>query len=90
MNTRHLAETLLRKGETVLPSGHRLRLVAFGAVGPDDAHKVYATIPMGHVVGFLQNYLRQHWEVLRHAQFKDPAFGVLATLEKALQEPARN
>lgn len=87
MDTSRLAETLLRKGEMVLPSGHRLRMVAFG-VSHDDAYRVYARIPMGHVVTFLQDYLRRHWEVLRHAQFKDPAFGFLATLEKALHKPA--
>ena len=87
MDTRRLAETLLRKGETVVPAGHRLRMVAFG-VSRDDAYRVYTRIPMGHVVTFLQDYLRRHWEVLRHAQFKDPAFGFLATLEKALQKPA--
>lgn len=82
MDTRRLTEKLLRKGETVLPSGHRLRMVAFGA-HRDDAFRVYTRISMGHVVTFLQDYLRRHWEVLRHAQFKDPAFGFLATLEKA-------
>jgi len=35
-------------------------------------------------VSFLQDYLRQNRDVLRHAQFKDPAFGFLMTLEKAL------
>ena len=85
MSTRQVAEMLLRKGETVLPSGHRLRMVAFGLVSPQEAHPVCLTIPMGHVVEFLQKYLRRHWEVLRHAQFKDPVFGFLATLEKARQ-----
>ena len=88
MDTQRLTETLLRKGATALPSGHRLRMVAFG-VSRDDAYRVYTRIPMGHVVTFLQDYLRRHWEVLRHAQLKDPAFGFLATLEKALQKPAR-
>ena len=87
MNTRQLAETLLRRGQTVLPSGHQLRMVAFG-FSREDAHRVYTRIPMGHVVTFLQDYLRQHWQVLRHAQFKDPAFGFLSTLEKALKKPA--
>lgn len=87
MNTRQLAETLIRKGRTTLPSHHHLRMVAFGRVDEEEAHP-YLTIPMRHVVEFLQDYLRLHWDVLRHAQFKDPAFGFLATLEKALQKPA--
>ena len=32
---------------------------------------------------FLQAYVRKHWHMLRHLQFKDPAFGFLMTLEKA-------
>jgi hypothetical protein len=28
---------------------------------------------------------REHWEFVRHAQFKDPVFGFLVTLEKAIQ-----
>ena len=31
---------------------------------------------------FLRRYLREHWEVLRHAQVKDTALGVLALIEK--------
>lgn len=85
MNTRQLAETLIRKGRTILPSRHHLRMVAFGRVEEEERHAVYLTISMCHVIQFLQDYLRRHWEVLRHAQFKDPAFGFLATLEKARQ-----
>jgi hypothetical protein len=35
------------------------------------------------VLDFLQRYVRKHWSMLRHLQFKDPAFGFLMTLEKA-------
>jgi hypothetical protein len=37
---------------------------------------------MGHVVQYIQQYLRDHWSVLRHAQVRDPALAVLALLEK--------
>ena len=37
---------------------------------------------MRHVVQFLRSYLREHWDVLRHAQIKDAALGVLALIEK--------
>ncbi|HEU4521726.1 MAG TPA: hypothetical protein VFT12_06970, partial [Thermoanaerobaculia bacterium] len=40
-------------------------------------------ISLGHVLQFLQEYVRKHWHMLRHLQFKDPAFGFLMTLEKA-------
>lgn len=31
---------------------------------------------------FFQRYLREHWDVRRHAQIRDPAVGVLALIEK--------
>jgi hypothetical protein len=37
---------------------------------------------MRHVVRFLRRYLRDHWDVLRHAQVRDPVLGVLALSEK--------
>ena len=69
----------------MLPSGDRLRMVAFGAARGDAATRMYDTISLGHVVRFLQGYLRQHWDILRHAQFKDPAIGFQVTLEKAMR-----
>jgi hypothetical protein len=35
------------------------------------------------VVEFLRRFLRAHWDVLHHADFKDPAFSFLMMLEKA-------
>ena len=76
-------KALLQRGSTITPCGHRVRMIAFGSVtGPRGNHK-YEVISLGHVVSFLQDYIRQHWEVLRHAQFKDSTFGFLLTLEKA-------
>jgi hypothetical protein len=77
-------DELLRKGHTVLPSGHRLRLVVFASLPPDSPGPRYRTVFLGHVVRFLQGYLREHWEALRHAESKDPAFGFLVMIEKAL------
>ena len=63
----------------------RLSHAARPAPDRDDGRgQGYQVISLKHVVSFLQDYLRQHWDVLRHAQFKDPAFGFLMTLEKAL------
>jgi len=43
----------------------------------------FTVISLGHVQKFLEEYLHQHWDVLCHAQFKDPAFGFEVLLEKA-------
>lgn len=79
-----VAQTLLKQGRVTLPSGHQLRMLAFGSVNEADT-KPYLKISLGHVVSFLQDYIREHWEFVRHAQFKDPVFGFLVTLEKAMQ-----
>lgn len=77
------AEELLRRGSAHLPVGHRIRLVAFGGTGGGGGGPVDTTVSLGRVTEYLRSYLRKHWEVLRHAQFKDPTLGLLATLEKA-------
>ena len=84
-----LVQQLIRKGRVTAPSGHHVRLVAFGSGTKSVAGRHYEVIDLGHVVQFLQHYLRQHWEVLRHAQFKDPALGFLMALEKALGNPRK-
>jgi hypothetical protein len=79
-----MAGELLRRGRTTLPGGHQVRMVVFGSrTGPEDL--AYQAISLGHVVRFLQEYLRGNWEVLRHAEFKDPVFGFIVMLEKALR-----
>ncbi len=56
-------------------------MVAFGDVR-DGRTRTWMTVSMRHVVEFLQRYLREHWDVLRHTQIRDTAFGVLALIEK--------
>jgi hypothetical protein len=73
---------LLSKGAATAPGGHSVRMVAFGDVADDGGTSTWMTVPMRHVVEFLQQHLRRHWDVLRHAQIREPAFGVLALLEK--------
>ncbi len=74
---------LLERGTATLASGYVVRLVAFGAFPPGSEVPPCRIISLGHVLEFLQRYVRKHWHVLRHLQFKDHAFGFLMTLEKA-------
>lgn len=76
-----LVQQVLAHGHVVAPTGHSIRMVAFGDV-PDGQPATSLIMPMRHVVQFLQAFLRTHWKVLRHAQVRDPAFGVLALIEK--------
>src|SRR6266540_2102183 len=76
-------EALVRDGHTFNPAGHRVRLVAFGSVPPERNHPRYRVVLLRDVLGFLRRFLRTHWDVLHHADFKDPAFSFLMMLEKA-------
>lgn len=76
-------DRLLRDGHATLPNGHRIRMVAFGARVGDVDRPGATTVSLGHVAEFLRSYLSDHWDVLRHAQFKDPTLGLLMVLEKA-------
>ncbi len=78
-----IVHELLARGDTRLPSGVSLRMIAFGAFPPGAPVPPCRIISLGHVVDFLQMYVHRHWKVLRHLQFKDPALGFLMTLEKA-------
>jgi len=79
-----VVQRLLSRGRAVTPGGHAVRMVVFaaGAGNPRGADRV---ISLGHVIEYLEAYVREHWEVLRHVQVKDPAFGYLTTREKALR-----
>ena len=78
-----IIDDLLDSGAAMLESGYVVRLIAFGAFPPGEEVPPCRIISLGHVLEYLQGYVRRHWNVLRHLQFKDPAFGFLMTLEKA-------
>ena len=78
-----VVQSLLATGSATLANGYAVRLIAFGAFPPGAQVPPCRIISLGHVLQFLQGYVRKHWSVLRHLQFKDPAFGFLMTLEKA-------
>lgn len=80
-----LIARLLQHGQATTQAGHRVRLVVFAATEEPVGQPGCRVITLGHVVRFLQAHLDTYWEVLRHAQFKDPAFGFLMTLQKALR-----
>jgi hypothetical protein len=78
-----VTQQLLARGEADTPSGHAIRMVAFGDQAETEPRAAGTmVVPMRHVVRFRQKYLRDHWSVVRHAPIRDPAFAVLALIEK--------
>jgi len=78
-----VVRNLMRQGASGMASGHQVRLFAFGSTSEEGHPPGFQVVTLGHVLDFLEGYLREHWEILRHAQFKHPAFSLLMTLEKA-------
>lgn len=81
-----VVQNLIRSGNSPLKSGHRIRMVAFGSTADSRVAANYTRVSLGEVLGFLKKHISEHWEILRHADTKDPAFGFLMTLEKALRD----
>jgi hypothetical protein len=82
-DSNRIVDHLLKHGNAEIQSSYSVRLIAFGSFPPGSAVPPCRIISLGHVLQFLQAYVRKHWSMLRHLQFKDPAFGFLMTLEKA-------
>jgi len=78
-----VVQELLRTGIAQIPPASSVRLIAFGSFPPGSEVPPCRIISLGHVLTYLQSYVHRHWHMLRHLQFKDPAFGFLMTLEKA-------
>lgn len=78
-------QQLIQKGHTVTHEGHRVRLIAFGSI-KGEKNKGYSVLTLGHIISFIEDYIEQHWDVLRHAQFKQQAFGLFMVMEKARLE----
>lgn len=78
-----LIEKLREQGAALTSDGYQIRVVIFGGQPREMPPLPCQVISLGQVLKFLTDYVRSNWKVLRHVQFKDPAFGFLMTLEKA-------
>ncbi len=82
-----LARSLLKRGSAMTDHGHAIRIIAFGSQAAEGggSHS-YQTISLGHVVGFLEEFLKSDWDALRHVQILEPGLSMLQTLLKARDE----
>ena len=89
-DAQELVRGLLQRGRADGLHGHQVRLVVFASAAESTTQAGVLVVPLGHVVRFLQAHIDQYWDVLHHAQVKDPAFGFLMTLQKALRRLDRS
>ena len=73
--TSHIVDELLRTGIAVSRADHQIRLVAFGSTTGGLTNPRFKQIMLDHVIRFLQSYLRDHWELLRHGPVQGPGAG---------------
>ena len=78
-------QRLRRKGRADISDGPRIRILAFGSVIDRRRVRGFEAISLDHVAAYLRGYLREHWEMIRHAHIKQPALGLMALLEQADQ-----
>ncbi|MEV8134702.1 hypothetical protein [Microbacterium aurantiacum] len=79
-----LVAELLRTGRAIAPEGHTIRTVVFG--NPTSAPHPGAPwhiVPFTQVLGFLEEHLSAHWQVIGRTQIKDDTLGLLALREKS-------
>lgn len=82
-DTHRLATELLRHGRAKTRHGHAVRLVAFGSLPPGHHDPRCHVVLLADVVSHLREYITAHWEAMQASASKDPAIGMLLTLEKA-------
>lgn len=75
-------DALIHKGVATMPTGHRARLIAFGVSTGESLGYPCEVISLRHVLRFLREYTKHHWDVLRVAQFRQPALSMLSLLTK--------
>lgn len=73
----------MRTGHTQKDEGWGDLRTAFGSVPGDHAGHKYTVITLGHIRGFLDEYIERNWYELRQAGSKDPMFQTLLLLRKS-------
>lgn len=74
------AAALLATGRAVTACGHLVRLVAFGN-GIPVRKPPCLSLSLTKVEGFLRAWMKRHWEILQHIQFRHPGLAFLRLLQ---------
>ncbi|MFU8832455.1 MAG: hypothetical protein ACNA7J_09900 [Wenzhouxiangella sp.] len=86
---RELAERLVRQGQAETAGGHEIRMIAFGGIEPDQQPRGWRIISLGHVMDYLQTYLREEWPRLRHVTFSNPILDLFALIQRTESQSGR-
>lgn len=81
-------QRLLFYGSSQTSTNMRIRLLAFGSEAKSQPPVPSLEISHAHILRFLQDHLRSHWDLFKSMHTKDPAFGFLLLMEKAFRAEA--
>lgn len=81
-------ERLLAHGRSRSSTNMVIRLLAFGSEADAVPPVPSLEISHAHLIRFLQEHMREHWELFRQVHTKDPVFGFLLLTEKAFRAEA--
>jgi hypothetical protein len=79
---------LLAHGRSRTSTNMMIRLLAFGSEADAVPPVPSLEISHAHLIRFLQEHLREHWDLFRSVHTKDPVFGLLLLNEKAFRAEA--
>jgi hypothetical protein len=83
---RQVVEELIQTGTAMHPSGLvRFRQMVFASLPPTRYHYRYTWISHGHIVEWMREQVRTHWDKLKTIQSKNPTLSHLILFEKALR-----
>jgi hypothetical protein len=79
---------LLANGRSRTSTNMVIRLLAFGSEADAVPPVPSLEISHAHLIRFLQQHLREHWDLFRSVHTRDPVFGFLLLNEKAFRAEA--
>jgi len=74
---------LIETGTAIHPAAIRLRQMVFASRPPAKRRVPYTWVSHGHITIWMRNQIREHWDVIKTVQSKDPALGFMLLREKA-------
>lgn len=84
-----LARALLFKGVATNSYGHRIRMVAFGGIEPEQTPAGWHVVSLERILQFLKQHLTENWNLLRQVHFSNDVLDLLSLLERARQQAAK-
>lgn len=78
-------DRLLQHGRSRTSTNMQIRLIAFGSEADSVPPVPSLEISHAHMIRFMQQHMRGHWDLFRTVHTRDPIFGLMLLMEKAFR-----